>query len=195
MDPFFRPCGSGDGGGGSGSGAGPAGVNGARLDLGRATCYQYFGFSSAAAAQAAFASINFVITSLGALQVQSVDGGLQIVQTTPPPAQYTGGNTVQINYSYNWFDFSNVSAQNVTTGQSITFNYLQVENSLLGTNMTTSQLAALILLHEFEHTPAGGGAPAEADNKAFNLPIYQNCIGTVGPAPPPGGPPPGRGPN
>jgi hypothetical protein len=61
--------------------------------------------------------------------------------------------------------------------------------------MNTSQLAALILLHEFEHSPAGGNAPQELDNKAFNLPIYQNCIGPLGPPPPPTVPPVGRGPN
>jgi len=66
---------------------------------------------------------------------------------------------VQINYGYSWFDFSNVPAQNVTTGLPTTFNYLQAENIQLGTDMTTSQLEALILLHEFKHTPAGGNAP------------------------------------
>jgi RHS repeat-associated protein len=197
IDPFFRPCGGGggsNGGSGGGSGTRPAGSNGARQDLGRVTCYQYFGFASAAAAQAAFASINFVIVNLGVPQVQPVDGGLQIVGG-PPPAQWTGGNTVQINYSYNWFDFSNESGQNTATGQPTTFNFLQAENDLLGTNMNTSQLAALILLHEFEHSPAGGNAPQELDNKAFNLPIYQNCIGPLGPPPPPTVPPVGRGPN
>jgi hypothetical protein len=104
---------------------------------------------------------------------------------------------VQINYGYSWFDFSNVPAQNVTTGLPTTFNYLQAENIQLGTDMTTSQLEALILLHEFKHTPAGGNAPQEAGsaNNAFNPPIYHYCIAPVGPAPPPAGPPSGPGTN
>jgi len=69
-----------------------------------------------------------------------------------------------------------VSATNITTGQTVSFNYLAAENAELGANMTTSQITALILLHEFEHTPAGGNAPQESSNAAFNTPIYNNCI-------------------
>jgi RHS repeat-associated protein len=189
----FNPLGGGSSGGTTAP-VRPVGYNGALQDLARTPCYQYFGFSSAAAAQAAFASLTFVIANLGVPQVQEVAGGLQIVAGTPPPSS-TEGNTVTVNYSYNWLDFSSVSAQDVTTGQPITISYLGMESQELGFSMNTSQLAGLLLLHEFRHSTAGGNAPQEppGGNKAFNLPIYQNCIGAYGPAAPPAAPPSGGG--
>jgi len=73
--PGFAMGFGGDAGSNGGSVKRPAGYNGARLDLSRATCYQYFGFSSAAAAQAAFASLNFVVTNLGTLRFKLLKEG------------------------------------------------------------------------------------------------------------------------
>ena len=115
-----------------------------------------FGYNSAAAAQAAFKSLNFVPSqSLGILQIQDEPGGQSVVQGTPAPAQ-TVGNTVTINLGYNWYDFSQNPANDETTGTGTTFNYLGLINQALGTNMNTPQLSALLLLHEFEHSPLWG---------------------------------------
>jgi hypothetical protein len=155
----------------------PFGYNGAYEALAKLDCYSYFGFSSAAAAQAAFASIDFQTQAKGMPTVQSVPGGLQAVQGTKPPAETTGPNTVTINSDYNnWLDFSKVSALNVSTNTVVSWNYLAVENQVLGSNMTTPQFANLLLLHEFSHTKIGGNKPGESDNAAFNLPIFNNCI-------------------
>ena len=171
----------GEGGGGGGGGAAPQhpiGYPGALSDLNKENCYKMFGFGSADAATAAFSNLNFQIGYLGQLQVQSVPGGEQIVPGTPPPAQNIAGtNTVQINYDYfGWVNFGSVLAKNTTTGQNEVFNYLGAINQALGTDMTTFQLANLILLHEFEHTPSGGNKPQENDMVGFNQPIYNDCI-------------------
>jgi len=44
--------------------------------------------------------------------------------------------------------------------------------------MTTADLAVLILLHEFRHTPLGGNAPQETSDEfiKYNAPIYENCL-------------------
>jgi hypothetical protein len=115
---------------------------------------------------------------LGKLQVQSdADGNVAIVSGTQPPAQ-AAGRTIQVNYDYNWVDFSKVIATNITTGQSQLFNYLAAVNFNLGTNMSSSDFSSLLLLHEFRHTPSGGNAPQETQDqfKDFNTAIYNNCI-------------------
>ena len=137
----------------------PPGYNGARLDLGKPDCYKMFGYKAAVDAQNAFASLTFVPQNLGVLQIQDGPGGQSIVQGTQPPAE-GAGNTVTINLTYNWYDFSKNPAFDVTTKTPTTSDYLAAENQDLGTNMTTPQLSALILLHEFEHSPLGGQCAA-----------------------------------
>jgi hypothetical protein len=157
----------------------PIGFPGARAALLKPTCYQMFGFASAADAQAAFGSLNFTIGNYGQLQVQDGPDGTSVVQGTPPPSVTTNPdtNSVQINYSYGgWVDFSSILALDVTTGQQVMYNYLAAINNELGTNMTSANLTTLLLLHEFEHTAAGGNQPQENDFAAFNMPIYDNCI-------------------
>lgn len=158
----------------------PIGYPGAYLDLADPECYKFFGFSSAKAAQDAFKAVDFEYSDLGQLQVQSgPDGSLTIVDGTPPPAQNTAGtNTVEVNFpDYNWINFSNVLATNITTGQPVFIDYLAAENQFLGTNMTTVQLTQLILLHEFRHTPLGGNAPQEPKGDAtLNTDILKHCI-------------------
>jgi hypothetical protein len=136
-----------------------------------------FGFYTAADAEAAFNSLTFVPQNVGQLQIQDVPGGQQIVAGTPAPAQSVG-NTVTINLSYNWYDLSQNLAVDQTTGTNTIFNYLGAINQALGTNMTTPQMSALLLLHEFEHTPSGGNAPQEtpANWQQYNFDIYNNCI-------------------
>jgi len=67
---------------------------------------------------------------------------------------------------------------NVATGAMQTFDYVAAANNELGTEMTTADLAVLILLHEFRHTRLGGNVPQEktGDFKDYNLPIYEKCI-------------------
>ena len=66
----------------------------------------------------------------------------------------------------------------VVTGAIQTFDYLSAVNSLLNAEMTTADLAVLILLHEFRHTPLGGNAPQETSDEfiKYNAPIYENCL-------------------
>jgi RHS repeat-associated protein len=156
----------------------PLGFNGAKNDLAKSDCYKMFGYSSAEAAQTAFGSLTFQSGELGELRIQTTPDGTQTVDGSPSPA-WTIENTVTINSDYGpWIDLSGVPALNVTTGQQQSFNWLGAVNDALGTNMTTSQLSALMLLHEFEHSDMGGGAPQEtaANSVAFNTTIYNNCI-------------------
>ena len=57
-----------------------------------------------------------------------------------------------------------------------TFDYVAVVNRALEVQMTTADLAVLILLHEFRHTPLGGNAPQETNFKEYNLPICEKCV-------------------
>ena len=157
----------------------PIGYPGAYNSLAKSDCYKLFGFSSAAAAQKAFTEIKFSYRSLGQLEVeQTAGGGLRIANGTPPPAgNPPGQNAIYVNSDYSSLLFlDRVPAQNITTGQPTIFPYLAAINADMGANMTTAQLANLILLHEFRHTPAGGNAPQERDLATFNKPIYENCI-------------------
>jgi hypothetical protein len=145
--------------------------------LERENCYKLFGFKSDAEAQRAFSKVEFRAADLGRLKVTSgPDGTVQVARGTPPPA-VTTGNVVTINTSYNWFTFR-VDAVNVATGAMQTFDYVAAANNELGTEMTTADLAVLILLHEFRHTRLGGNVPQEktGDFKDYNLPIYEKCI-------------------
>ena len=173
------PIGGGGGGGSSISGeevAGkPLGFNGASTDLAKPDCYKMFGFASAADAQKSFSSINFQNKSMGNLEIQNEPDGTKTLSPTTPPAATgaIGGNTITLNGDVNWVNLSNVTAQNITTNQTEQLDFLAVWNNALKTNMTTSQLTALVLLHEFSHTR---GAPQESDPVAFNNPIVEKCI-------------------
>jgi RHS repeat-associated protein len=177
VEPPSRPGGA----GGTGNGFVPFGVPGAKIDLSKPACFGLFGFASAAAAQTAFAKVTFKYAHLGTLQVSNGPGGTLIFNPPGakenPPAQNNpaGSNTVELNSDYNWVNFSNNPAYNVSTGEMTSVNYLAAINGSLGTNMTSSQLSSLIILHEFMHTAAGGNAPQETSN-AFNLSIYNACI-------------------
>lgn len=57
-----------------------------------------------------------------------------------------------------------------------TFDYVAVVNRALEVQRTTADLAVLILLHEFRHTPLGGNAPQETNFKEYNLPICEKCV-------------------
>jgi RHS repeat-associated protein len=156
----------------------PVGAPGARIDLGKRDCWTLFGFVSADAAQSAFDRIRWRIVHLGILQVKNIGGSVVVQEGTPPPAQnYPGGsNTIEVNYDYNWLDFSHVWSHNTSTGVDDFFDFLGAENATLGTKMSTSQLEALILLHELMHTALGGNKPQETSNADFNTPIYNACI-------------------
>ena len=69
-----------------------------------------------------------------------------------------------------------MDAVNVATGAKQTVDYVGVVNRALEVQMTTADLAVLILLHEFRHTPLGGNAPQETNFKEYNLPIYEQCL-------------------
>jgi RHS repeat-associated protein len=159
----------------------PVGSNGARIDLGKQPCYTLFNFTSAAAAQGFFTGINFVFGLYGLLKVVNVTGGGQQVYTgtppngTPPPASDDGVNTIYINYSYNWLNFASNPANNVTTGGFQLFNYLQAYNESNGTSLSTSQLAATILLHELGHLRFPNMDPM-IDSAAFSALIYKDCV-------------------
>ena len=77
--------------------------------------------------------------------------------------------TININTDYNWGDFSKV-----TTNTGKTFNYLNYINKAYGTKMTSSELAALIVIHELRHQNIP--KPSDAETKAANLEIYNACI-------------------
>ena len=64
-------------------------------------------------------------------------------------------------------------ALNITTGQIEYLNYLAVVNTSPGTSMTTSDLANLILLHEFRHLR---GEPQESGFCQFIRDVYDDCI-------------------
>jgi hypothetical protein len=148
----------------------PLGYNGAKNDLAKADCYKMFGFDSAAAAQTAFDKVSWVSKSLGQLQILVVPGGQTIDPKGPPTAQTVmGTSTVQINTDYSWVNFSNTLALDITTGKFQVFDYLLYINTALGTGMSTSDLANLVLLHEFTHVRGG--------EREDNLPDpYTNCI-------------------
>jgi hypothetical protein len=153
----------------------PIGFNLALTALNREDCYKFFGFSSAEAARTAFDRIEFRVIYAGGPYVDSSGG---TPPTNPPPAQNPlGTNVVQVNYDYNWLDFTHVRAWDVATNAWVVVDFAQqfARNIELQT-LTGSQLLTLILLHEFRHTPAGGNAPQETDRKAFNLPIYEACV-------------------
>jgi hypothetical protein len=164
-------------GGGGGGSYSPPGHNGALRALERENCYKLFGFKSHAEAQRAFSKVEFRAADLGRLQVTwGPNDTLRVAPGTPPPAQ-TERNTITINTAYNWFTFR-PSAVHVVTGAIQTFDYLSAVNSLLNAEMTTADLAVLILLHEFRHTPLGGNAPQETSDEfiKYNAPIYENCL-------------------
>ena len=181
IDPFFRPCGSGGGSSGGRSAYRPMGYNGARLDLAKKNCYQILGFGSATAAQTRFSQVTFQSQSLGPLEVQNEpDGSLGNLSGPDYPFAATGSqqdNTITLNSDVNWADLSKVTVLNITNGQTTQENFLATWNAALaattGIQMNTSQLTAMILLHEFEHVL---GAPQENDPVAFNTPIVNNCI-------------------
>jgi hypothetical protein len=155
--PVHQPMLGLDGPGGGGGGAGPLkpiGYAGAIKDLLKPNCYKLFGFSSADAAQKAFQGVSFQLTHLGQLQVgPDTSGALETLEGAQPAQNNPGGsNTVQVNYDFNWLDFSSVTAFNVKTNATVQFNYLGGLNAKLGTNMSSSDAANLILLHEFRHT-------------------------------------------
>ena len=175
----------GTGGGGGGSGpAKPLGFQGAFDDLMKENCYKMFGFSSGAAAQKAFGKLTFQIGNFGALQIQNTPSGNPPYQYVFGPGkpvvaeQVAGTNTIRINYDVDWVDFTHVWALNISTGQNQFVNLLQDSNIAWGTNMSDPQFTNLLLLHEFLHSPAGGGAPQEtpANSVDFNQKIYNNCI-------------------
>jgi hypothetical protein len=138
----------------------------ARGDLAKPKCYQLLGFGTASAARSWFdASISFVYTALGKLQVQN---GAPAVGT-PPPAQTSTYGTVYINTDYNWGNFSRVAT---STGS--TFNYLAYINRALGTSMNSEQLGTLIVIHELEHNRPGG--PGLVESTAEKLAVYNDCV-------------------
>ena len=154
----------------------PLGFAGANDALAKSDCYKLFGFSSAMAAERFFKGINFETGSFGQLQVQSVPGGLQIVNGTPPPAESIAQtSTIKVNYSYNWANLASVTATNITTGGSVVIDYLAIINGAIGTNMSAGNLSNLILLHELKHVR---GAPQESQDEfnKFNREIYDKCI-------------------
>jgi RHS repeat-associated protein len=164
--------GSGGGGGlpGNGGGKGVGGnsflpLDNAKADLNKPDCYGLLGFSSASAAQSWVTnSISISYVQLGFLKVQN---GAP-VPSTPPPAQTSGYGTIYINTDYNWANFASVS---VAGGG--TFNYLAYNNKALHTNMTSDQLATLIIIHELQHNRPGG---REKESAAEKLAIYNDCI-------------------
>jgi hypothetical protein len=161
--------------GGTPSKPGVVGEAGALADLGKENCAKMLGFSSTAAAQAYFQSMTIVAGHLGQLQIENVAGGyVATVPNEPPPAKQDG-KTITANYDYNWFNFSSVTAFNVTTRKTQAFDYLGAINAHWGTSMTTYDFSALLLLHEFKHAL---GAPQESadEAKGFNMSIYTDCI-------------------
>jgi hypothetical protein len=152
----------------------PNGTGGALADLLKPKCFGLFGFSSGSAAQNYLNNVTFIAVNLGNLQVSSTRAGLQPTLNTPPPAEVNGfGTAILINTAYNWSNFSQVTATVKATGKTTNFDYLAGVNGILGSNMTSDQLATLIVLHELRHLR---GAPQETSTRTFNLPILQDCI-------------------
>ena len=83
-----------------------------------------------------------------------------------------------VNFDYNWYDFSKDDALDQTTGTATLFNYLGLINQALGTNMGTPELSALLLLHEFEHSPLGETRrkSCRRTSSSSTLTIYNDCI-------------------
>ncbi|MCC7497811.1 MAG: hypothetical protein IT160_09550 [Bryobacterales bacterium] len=155
----------------------PLGYAGALDRLKKENCYSFFGFSSAKAAATAFGAVDFRRTAGGMMVIQQTPSGdLEIQNRSPAVAQTVDKNIVEVNYDYNWVDFSRVPAFNSSTGKNETFDFFSAANDSLNTTMNTPQLAALILLHEFRHTVNGGDQPQEKDFKAFNSEIYDRCL-------------------
>ena len=140
----------------------PVGGAEARANLEKGNCFRLLGFQSAIVARNFFDRIVFHYQSYGRLQVQ---GGVP-APTSPPPANTVGAGQININTDYNWGNFSRV-----TTSTGTLYNYLSYMNGALGTNMTSTQLATMIIIHELRHNRSQDEESARA-----LLEIYNACI-------------------
>jgi len=140
----------------------PVGGKEARTALGKESCYKMLGLKSAEAAQSAFEKIKFNFQSYGRLTVQA--GGP--APGSPAPANTHGAGQININTDYNWSDFSRV-----TTSTGATYNYLAFINQAIGKNMTSTQLATMIIIHEIRHQYDQN----EESGKAL-LEVFNACI-------------------
>jgi hypothetical protein len=160
--------GIGTGGGGGGGGDSFAPKDGARADLAKEPCYELLGFASAEAAQTWFDNrITFYNVYAGKLQV----GRQGPIPGTPAPASTMGWGQININRDYSWSDFSKVPTHNGGT-----YDYLRYMNRSLGTNMTSDQLGALIIIHELGHQQSAPKHPSDGESAKEKRDIYDKCI-------------------
>ena len=161
------------GGGSSFAPTRATGYGSTRADLGKLSCYTMFGFASAAAAQGYLDGVKFDLVHNGNLQIDGNGNPLGTAAGGPAPAQ-TVGNTVQINIDYNWSDFSNTQAKNVVNGGTAPYDYLKFVNNSMNRNMTSDELASLIVLHELTHVT---GMPRSlVETPEFYEKIAKNCF-------------------
>jgi RHS repeat-associated protein len=184
---WAEDCGGGGGGGGGGvispSDFLPVGGSQARIDLGKPDCDKLLNFTSPAAAQAFFDAVQFQFVSLGVMKIEPGDGpgGWVQADVRPAPAQSIPAtrenpvNVIQINTNYNWLFFNLNPAHNVATGANTVVNYLAYVNSLGGTNLSSLQLATIIILHELGHLRYPSMDPMIDSAQFFDL-IVTDCI-------------------
>ena len=151
----------------------PVGYNNARLWLSEGKCAKFFGFSSGSDAVKALDQTVFKSIDLGTIQVQDVGDGRAMTLTSPPIAQTTGANIIQINSSFNWFFPNDVRTYNVTAGVYQSFPFLDAFNAEVQRTVGAWQFSALVILHEFRHVR---GAAQETDRVRFNQDIIDNCV-------------------
>ncbi|MEQ1884082.1 MAG: RHS repeat-associated core domain-containing protein [Bryobacteraceae bacterium] len=149
----------------------------ARSLLGKETCAKHFGFESGVSAQAAFDKISFSVSNtMGKLQiVNTPEGGKQIADRSPSIAQTTDSRHVEINGLFG-LTFSEVAADNLSTGEPDTFDFLKGVNDVLGTRMTSTELMQLVMLHEFGHAQAGYPQESQAEFGTYNGGIFNDCM-------------------
>jgi RHS repeat-associated protein len=160
---------SGGSGNGESTGNSFAPKTAAKAALAKPKCAELLGFAGVGAAEAWLENgITFLDRNLGYLTLTN-----GVPQTKPAPAETSGFGTIYVNRDYNWSDFSKV-----TTSKGGTFKYLADYNkNIPGANLSSDQLATVIIIHELEHNRPGFGW---IDNPALTgknqLDIIKDCI-------------------
>jgi hypothetical protein len=161
--------------------AGVIGYTTAKEALSKKECYEFFGFKSAAEAEARLNRTPSAYVDRGMMQVRTVDGTVEFLPNSPAHAQTidngTGGPNrfvIEINLSANWFDPSRTSVFNVTTGRTQTVNLQRAIGDSIGRpGLTGVEFRTLTILHEFKHVL---GAPQEGSNSTYNRDIADKCL-------------------